>query len=128
MDEANLGPFGGARISAVKIRPVERARTGVALIGSAMCQRRRMGGIDRRRVVAQKSGHDAVPRRRGLAVLRLADPDAPFVAHHITTGLIAIFDLQPATEMRHHRIIIDPRSAEHTSELQSLMRLSYAVF
>src|SRR3546814_10520552 len=80
MDEAHLVPFGVASISAVKIRPVERARTGVALIGSAMCQRRRMGGIDRRRVVAQKSGHDAVPRRRGLAVLRLADPAAPFVA------------------------------------------------
>src|SRR3546814_4992842 len=29
---------------------------------------------------------------------------------------------------QHHRQRLDPRSEEHTSELQSLMRISYAVF
>src|SRR3546814_2835128 len=30
--------------------------------------------------------------------------------------------------MRHHRVVHQRRSEEHTSELQSLMRISYAVF
>src|SRR3546814_6841036 len=29
---------------------------------------------------------------------------------------------------KHHRLGVDRRSEEHTSELQSLMRISYAVF
>src|SRR3546814_3025038 len=37
---------------------------------------------------------------------------------------------QPREDPRHHRQgrLDDPRSEEHTSELQSLMRISYAVF
>src|SRR3546814_2081178 len=31
-------------------------------------------------------------------------------------------------EARDHHMIVQPRSEEHTSELQSLMRISYAVF
>src|SRR3546814_3081078 len=34
----------------------------------------------------------------------------------------------PAREQVDHRSNIEPRSEEHTSELQSLMRISYAVF
>src|SRR3546814_8687744 len=33
----------------------------------------------------------------------------------------------PAAQ-RDHRLLVAPRSEEHTSELQSLMRISYAVF
>src|SRR3546814_4738851 len=36
--------------------------------------------------------------------------------------------LTVAHHRRHRRIRIDDRSEEHTSELQSLMRISYAVF
>src|SRR3546814_2007467 len=36
--------------------------------------------------------------------------------------------LRPAGQPRRHESAPDPRSEEHTSELQSLMRLSYAVF
>src|SRR3546814_10288709 len=36
--------------------------------------------------------------------------------------------VQQAADQRRHRLRIDPRSEEHTSELQSLMRTSYAVF
>src|SRR3546814_3613041 len=33
-----------------------------------------------------------------------------------------------ATKEIHHNMDVEPRSEEHTSELQSLMRISYAVF
>src|SRR3546814_2335403 len=33
-----------------------------------------------------------------------------------------------AARARYRMVVGDPRSAEHTSELQSLMRISYAVF
>src|SRR3546814_5857270 len=36
--------------------------------------------------------------------------------------------LQPGPGVGGHCIAVDPRSEEHTSELQSLMRISYAVF
>src|SRR3546814_8450570 len=32
------------------------------------------------------------------------------------------------TAGQHHAFVVEPRSEEHTSELQSLMRISYAVF
>src|SRR3546814_9243337 len=35
---------------------------------------------------------------------------------------------QPADLPGHHSVLDQPRSEEHTSELQSLMRISYAVF
>src|SRR3546814_9800864 len=39
------------------------------------------------------------------------------------------YDLVPGGQHRSHGVEIDlPRSEEHTSELQSLMRISYAVF
>src|SRR3546814_2056881 len=34
----------------------------------------------------------------------------------------------PARKRRHHPMVANLRSEEHTSELQSLMRISYAVF
>src|SRR3546814_8862062 len=35
---------------------------------------------------------------------------------------------KPTRSIRAAQIVIEPRSEEHTSELQSLMRISYAVF
>src|SRR3546814_3435733 len=37
-------------------------------------------------------------------------------------------DLGPLGMVRAHGLMMEPRSEEHTSELQSLMRISYAVF
>src|SRR3546814_2006994 len=37
-------------------------------------------------------------------------------------------DHKPALDMLSARVAANPRSEEHTSELQSLMRISYAVF
>src|SRR3546814_10467059 len=57
-------------------------------------------------------GHDALPQ--GTALLRsLADQGRPLPAR------AQFFDLA---------MQLLPRSEEHTSELQSLMRISYAVF
>src|SRR3546814_1110022 len=42
----------------------------------------------------------------------------------------SLAEKDPSTTSRHHRCgnLFQPRSEEHTSELQSLMRISYAVF
>src|SRR3546814_7783262 len=57
-----------------------------------------------------KIGHDGIHFRRGREAR--------------TESLI----LGPDTGRRHARKHREPRSEEHTSELQSLMRISYAVF
>src|SRR3546814_5009307 len=46
------------------------------------------------------------------------------------TGEVALdtLDHRRAVEIRDEPIDVEPRSEEHTSELQSLMRISYAVF
>src|SRR3546814_11789665 len=52
----------------------------------------------------------------------------PFISHELTTherSAITIKDLTTYSLLLAHRL---SRSEEHTSELQSLMRISYAVF
>src|SRR3546814_7397458 len=68
---------------------------------------------------------DRVDRQRGLAGLTIADDQLALTAadrHHRVDGLVA--GLHQLVD----RLAGDDRSEEHTSELQSLMRLSYAVF
>src|SRR3546814_2964185 len=55
----------------------------------------------------------------------IANLQALYTRAHQPTSLSA--DNRPAFECRIRDIIV-PRSEEHTSELQSLMRISYAVF
>src|SRR3546814_9783788 len=56
------------------------------------------------------------------------DPVEPLVVYRIfETRALAILAVAIVALDRHHRIGAD-RSEEHTSELQSLMRISYAVF
>src|SRR3546814_2503386 len=65
----------------------------------------------------------------------LADFDA-FVAEHEQIDTVWNEDYTQSTDRRHPRVVdqvaalrkILERSEEHTSELQSLMRISYAVF
>src|SRR3546814_2453361 len=82
--------------------------------------------------VAPPFGHlrrelgDAVDDRH--EVLRVAGERR---AEYRAVGLLLQPDTQPANRprpMRAPRIPIVSRSEEHTSELQSLMRISYAVF
>src|SRR3546814_2001469 len=73
----------------------------------------------------------AVPRARAVAAARAPDrPRSPRAVPAIG-GVAhvphALRDAQRATPSL-VRVRVPPRSEEHTSELQSLMRISYAVF
>src|SRR3546814_1125048 len=95
----------------------------------------------------------AVDRHEGVLVIGLKDFTKVHLRHHAPPGvglLQRLFDSEeharfrlvqdtafPETGAHHvieldggisHRRRIRPRSEEHTSELQSLMRISYAVF
>src|SRR3546814_8693198 len=62
----------------------------------------------------------------GGACARIAPRRYP---HRARGGGMVEGDHAPSRVVRNQRFeIIDPRSEEHTSELQSLMRISYAVF
>src|SRR3546814_7633374 len=93
-----------------------------------------VGWIEFSELVGQRSGDPRDVFRRGLNV-RIA------VGMHITVGAIElgrhfqhlhiVAGLEVAGRARNHlRVValLGKRSEEHTSELQSLMRISYAVF
>src|SRR3546814_1518788 len=65
-------------------------------------------------------------QRQAVAVDRLGQRDAP--AFEVAQGH-GISDLRdPRLQRRVETVLVQMRSEEHTSELQSLMRISYAVF
>src|SRR3546814_3337658 len=68
------------------------------------------------------------PRRRDFLAADQLDADRPAAIDQHLRDRAAQADLDPqiAAHLRHDRG--DRRSEEHTSELQSLMRISYAVF
>src|SRR3546814_7686230 len=59
-------------------------------------------------------------------LVRLLDEEDPFLLF-ASAGLVAQFGLQAVINISVNLNLL-PRSEEHTSELQSLMRISYAVF
>src|SRR3546814_6976335 len=61
----------------------------------------------------------AIMRAGAIPVLADIEPDS---------GLLAIESARRCVSPRTRAIVLVPRSEEHTSELQSLMRISYAVF
>src|SRR3546814_10530946 len=65
-------------------------------------------------------------RHRDDGVVRFACDDAELVPEVGQRNTVA----QPDEQGRRIRrqLVVQPRSEEHTSELQSLMRISYAVF
>src|SRR3546814_1336113 len=56
--------------------------------------------------------------------------DVQFIDHGFVPGPPGPVGMAPWVSMRvdHHAVAVNVRSEEHTSELQSLMRISYAVF
>src|SRR3546814_5057396 len=79
-----------------------------------------------RRLIRVARGHEIKPVRRCVQAKRTSVAGAkrgfeivgrPFAASH----------QRKATDHRSH-LMVEERSEEHTSELQSLMRISYAVF
>src|SRR3546814_8768575 len=72
-------------------------------------------------------GHRGILAREGQAFLHELDPDASFGGHSVDGTPDNAKEEQPANNYA-TRISCGRRSEEHTSELQSLMRISYAVF
>src|SRR3546814_12050036 len=75
--------------------------------------------------IEQDAGGTTVKVRREWSRRLLNELFALFIALlFLLAGLLVLLDSAPG-----HRFIVDRiRSEEHTSELQSLMRISYAVF
>src|SRR3546814_6534941 len=81
-------------------------------------------------------------RRRGIAVRAVLTESAQKLVTPLSLGVLTedhvygdMFDLKEEREIGHIQlsrqadlVVVAPRSEEHTSELQSLMRISYAVF
>src|SRR3546814_10517634 len=68
----------------------------------------------------------AVARFESMRVVAMADSQPRSSAcRRVHAGLIVVV---PVAATRTVRVADPPRSEEHTSELQSLMRISYAVF
>src|SRR3546814_3640706 len=69
------------------------------------------------------------PPRGDVVALVRGDAGEALVMAQIEVGLRPVVgDVDLAVLIGRHRARIDVRSEEHTSELQSLMRISYAVF
>src|SRR3546814_7708330 len=86
-------------------------------LGCGVGARLRAGRIDG---IQYRCGH-AVTVGQHVVVPESQDTKALRGQIGIAIGVISIFDMLPA-------VGFDNRSEEHTSELQSLMRISYAVF
>src|SRR3546814_1676145 len=100
----------------------QRGGCGFVVDAGRQPEQRRCGNEPRRRIgiALRPEGRDAVA---GLEAVNVgADGD------HLAGG----FDAQPAGQLDRISAVavidVEIRSEEHTSELQSLMRISYAVF
>src|SRR3546814_7766946 len=76
-----------------------------------------------------RSRVSGVTRNRGGIWVQLEGP----VVLRVAPNLVSRFDMASLERLKGRRIeargwVVDRRSEEHTSELQSLMRISYAVF
>src|SRR3546814_2178523 len=67
-------------------------------------------------------------KRLGVAPLTRRVARCGHVSGQRLMGTLPVVDLAPAVEAGLHAGEVRERSEEHTSELQSLMRISYAVF
>src|SRR3546814_1642725 len=101
---------------------VEDERFGLINPNPVMCHGERLFGEFTKRATA--AAHDS-PRRFKLCFkIWLIGPDSIAIGCFSDANRVALFQLEP----RKHLLRQDNRSEEHTSELQSLMRISYAVF
>src|SRR3546814_7047643 len=76
--------------------------------------------------------HRTLALRRALMAVRVEVVGSFEMAHHRGLGAVGIVRLDPVDDLamlgQRTLALALPRSEEHTSELQSLMRISYAVF
>src|SRR3546814_1761516 len=87
------------------------------------------GALDRLAVEGEAAALRAALRRNVFGTLPEAEGDLAGLVAYVLAQAAAL-DAQPGEALRLGRVAFAPapRSAEHTSELQSLMRISYAVF
>src|SRR3546814_10001456 len=71
---------------------------------------------------------DALLETVRAALAELKANDVVEIDVHGKTSVCDFMVVASGTSSRHVKAIADERSEEHTSELQSLMRISYAVF
>src|SRR3546814_2709857 len=105
--------------------PLDRSCTADRRGGAARAPCRRAGANDgdrRRRLARQRRAKLALFHRRRVGALRAAGSDAAARGGRTKDHLPRV-----RTRIARRRTR-DRRSEEHTSELQSLMRISYAVF
>src|SRR3546814_9235333 len=96
-----------------------RLNIGDAIIGGAVLLWALYSVLLRRRPVVHPLSFLAASMVVGIAVI------APFYAHELWSGRLIVPASGSALAIAYVAIF---RSEEHTSELQSLMRISYAVF
>src|SRR3546814_4235447 len=94
-------------------RPPRSTRTDTLFPYTTLFRSRHLADIGERALALLVDAH--VPGERHLGVLDAVERRVGAVA-----GALQLADLQA--------LVADLRSEEHTSELQSLMRISYAVF
>src|SRR3546814_7996540 len=97
----------GGRLEVIEVRQFDRALPA----GDARRMRQQVANFDVFLAVCRKFG--------------------PVMSNFLVHVQLAAFDQQERTQGRHglgDGERVDDRSEEHTSELQSLMRISYAVF
>src|SRR3546814_10681259 len=113
---------------------VEDERFGLINPNPVMCHGERLFGEFTKRATA--AAHDS-PRRFKLCFkIWLIGPDSIAIGCFSDANRVALFQLEPRKHLLRQdnacRITygykIEERSEEHTSELQSLMRISYAAF
>src|SRR3546814_5560385 len=115
-------------------RPPKSTRTDTLFPYTTLFRSRAGAGCDSGRdaAVCRWAGRCALHRRRGAhgAVRRLAaDRGVAGLGRRRPAEIARCHDTGAAsTRRRHSRTWPGARSEEHTSELQSLMRISYAVF
>src|SRR3546814_1237060 len=114
-------------------RPPRSTRTDTLLPDTTRCRSvdvDRAAAVERshhQHAVVHRQPHQEVARERN-AIERHAEPARDFHLHHRQRDRIAPPALEDLVEVAVARVVVLVRSEEHTSELQSLMRISYAVF
>src|SRR3546814_8581817 len=134
MTEMPLAPL----LSRASGKPARRGRCRIAGVGRA----RRLDEEDVRvlfgpRTVFDALGHDEhLPRPQGHAGLAHVDDEASLEDQEEVVRVVVPVPVARSVGLDHHQVVAVeradgarlPRWEEHTSELQSLMRISYAVF
>src|SRR3546814_8903385 len=88
---------------------------------------RRLIGADARRAKAKQVAHSGVPFASSVAAIGCARSRKSAIAFAMPSVPRFAISSEKRASCMSRKVLIASRSEEHTSELQSLMRISYAV-